>query len=64
MTKWPAPVIRLYLSQMTPEAVLAAAADLDASKQKSQVCEASFFGGVLALQRGKKDEATRLFPDC
>ena len=61
MTKWPAPVIRLYLGQMTPEVVLAAAADLDASKQKSQVCEANFFSGELALQQGKKDEATRLF---
>lgn len=27
MTKWPAPVVRLYLGQMTPEAVLAAADD-------------------------------------
>jgi lipoprotein NlpI len=61
MTKWPAPVIRLYLGQMTPEAVLAAAADPDASKQKSQVCEANFFSGELALQQGRKDEATRLF---
>jgi lipoprotein NlpI len=60
MTKWPAPVIRLYLGQMTPQAVLAAAADLDASKQKSQVCEANFFSGELALQQGRKDEATRL----
>jgi len=61
MTKWPAPIIRLYLGQMTPDTVLAAAADLDASKQKSQVCEANFFSGELALQQGKKDEAIRLF---
>jgi lipoprotein NlpI len=61
MTKWPAPVIRLYLGQVTPEAVFAAAADLDASKQKSQVCEANFFSGELALQQGKRDEAIRLF---
>jgi lipoprotein NlpI len=61
MTKWPAPVIRLYLGQMTTDAVVTAAADPDVSKQKSQVCEANFFGGELALQQGKKDEATRLF---
>ncbi|MFY9839519.1 MAG: tetratricopeptide repeat protein, partial [Xanthobacteraceae bacterium] len=61
MTKWPAPVIHLYLGQMTPEAVVAAATDPDASKQKSQACEANFFSGELALQQGKKDEATRLF---
>jgi lipoprotein NlpI len=61
MTKWPAPLIHLYLGQMTPEAVVTAAADPDASKQKSQVCEANFFSGELALQQGKKEEATRLF---
>jgi lipoprotein NlpI len=60
MTKWPAPVIRLYLGQMTPEAVITAAADPEASRQKSQVCEANFFSGELALRQGKKDEATRL----
>jgi lipoprotein NlpI len=61
MTKWPAPIIRLYLGQMTPEAIIAAAAEPEASKQESQVCEANFFSGELALQQGKKDEATRLF---
>jgi lipoprotein NlpI len=61
MTKWPAPVIRLYLGQLTPEAVLAAADDPDATKKKEQVCDANFFSGELALQRGAKDEATRLF---
>jgi hypothetical protein len=30
MTKWPAPVIRLYLGQMTPDSVLAAADSPDA----------------------------------
>ena len=60
MTKWPAPVIRLYLGQLTLEAVLAAADDPDAKTKKGQVCEANFFGGELALQRGQKDEARRL----
>ena len=59
MTKWPAPVIRLYLGQMTPEAVLAAAAD--ATTKKSQVCEANFYSAELSLTKGLKDEATRLF---
>jgi lipoprotein NlpI len=61
MTKWPAPVIGLYLGQITPEAVLAAADDPDVSTKKSQVCEANFFTGELALQRGSKDEAVHLF---
>ena len=43
MTKWPAPVIRLFLGQLTPEAVLAAAADPDAQTNKGQICRSQFF---------------------
>ena len=56
MTKWPAPVIHVFLGQLTPEALLAAA-----DNQKGRVCEANFYSGELALQQGKKDEAARLF---
>jgi lipoprotein NlpI len=61
MTVWPAPVIRLFMGQMTPAAVLAAADDPDATKKKGQVCDAIFFSGELSLTKGLKDEATRLF---
>ena len=61
MTKWPAPIIRLYLGQITAEAALAAADDPDPKTKRSHVCEANFFTGKLALQRGAKDEAVRLF---
>jgi lipoprotein NlpI len=61
MTKWPAPVIRLYLGQSTPEAVLAAADDPDARTKNDRVCEANFYSGEWGLQRGDKEEATRLF---
>jgi lipoprotein NlpI len=61
MTKWPAPVIRLYLGQLTPEAVLAAADDPDLSTKKNQVCEANFYTGEFTLQRNDKGETTRLF---
>jgi lipoprotein NlpI len=61
MTVWPAPVIRLFMDQMTPAAVLAAADDPDATKKKGQVCEANFYSGELSLTKGLKDEATRLF---
>jgi lipoprotein NlpI len=61
MTVWPAPVVRLFMDQMTPAAVLAAADDPDAARKKSQVCDAFFFSGELSLTRGSKDEATRLF---
>jgi lipoprotein NlpI len=61
MAAWPAPVIRMFLGQMTPAAVLAAAADPDAYKKKGQVCEANFYSGELALRQGAKDDAARLF---
>ena len=61
MTKWPAPVIRLFLGQTTPEAVLAAADDPNAKTKQGKVCEANFYTAELALQRRAKDEATRLF---
>ena len=61
MTQWPAPVIRLYLGQMTPEAVLAAADNPDADTKNGRMCEANFYTGELQLQQGKTDDATRLF---
>jgi len=61
MTKWPAPVIRLYLGQVTPADVLAAADDPDERTKTGQVCEANFYTGELTLQQGNKDEAARLF---
>jgi lipoprotein NlpI len=60
MTAWPAPVIRLFLGQMTPAAVPAAADDPEATKTKGQVCGANFYIGELALRTGAKNEATRL----
>ena len=43
MTKWPAPVIRLFLGQTTPEAVLVAADDPNAKTKQGKVCEANFY---------------------
>lgn len=61
MTKWPAPVVRLFLGEMTPANLLAAADDPDADTKKGQVCEANFYIGELALQQGGTEEAARLF---
>ena len=61
MNKWPAPVIRLFLGQMTPEALLAAADDPNAKTKQRKVCEVNFYTAELALHRHAKDEATRLF---
>jgi hypothetical protein len=61
MTKWPAPIIGLFVGQMTAAAVLAAADDLDAATKKEKVCEANFYTGELSLSKGSKEEAIRLF---
>lgn len=61
MAQWPAPLIRLYLGESTPEAVLVAADDSKPETKRDHVCDADFYTGELALQRSRKDEAARLF---
>jgi lipoprotein NlpI len=61
MTKWPAPVIRLFLGNATPAAVLDAADDPDVDTRRGRICEAQFYSAELALQQGDRQEATRLF---
>ena len=61
MTKWPAPIIRLFLGQTTPEALLATTEDPDVKIKQRKVCEVDFYSAELALHRHAKDEATRLF---
>jgi tetratricopeptide (TPR) repeat protein len=61
MAKWPAPLLRLFLGQSTPSAVLAAAQDADATEKQFRVCWTNFYGGVLALRRGEKSDAARLY---
>ena len=58
MSVWP---IRLFLGQLTPGAVIAAADNPDADTRMRQLCDANFFTGEFALQQGNKDEAARLF---
>ena len=54
-------MIRLFLGQMTPAVVLAAAADPDPDTKRSHICEAHFYSGELALLRDAKGEAAQLF---
>jgi tetratricopeptide (TPR) repeat protein len=61
MTAWPAPLIRLFMGQMTPVAVLAAAEHPDATTRTGQICEANFYSGEYTLRAGDTTEATRLF---
>jgi len=48
-SKWPAPVVDLFLGRSTPEQTLAAAADPDSVKERGQHCEAEFFIGEYLL---------------
>jgi lipoprotein NlpI len=57
---WPAPIIRLFLGQITPTDVMAAADDPDVMRKKVRLCEANFYSAELALQAGAKDEAISL----
>ena len=59
MTVWPSPVVRLFLGQMTPSAVQAAADDPDPKKRRYQLCDVNFFGGELALLQGRQEDAER-----
>lgn len=61
MTAWPAPVVRLFLGEMTPAAVLAAADDANPKTRWGQMCEANFFSGEFSLLQNAKEEAARLF---
>lgn len=61
MTVWPAPLIRLYTGQLTPEATLAAADDADPEIKRGRICEADFYAGALRARAGRKSDAQRLF---
>jgi lipoprotein NlpI len=60
-TAWPAPLVRLFLGELNSAQTMAAADDKDPTTKRAQVCEVNFYSGELALARGAKDEATRLF---
>ncbi|BCG95149.1 hypothetical protein [Mesorhizobium sp. 131-2-1] len=61
MTKWPAPVVRMLLGDLTPEATLVAADDPDPAKKTGQACEVNFFTAELNRLQKHDDEALRLY---
>ncbi len=56
LSKWPGPVIQLYLGQSAPEEVLQAAGG-----DSDQKCEYSFYVGEYRALRGERPEALALF---
>jgi lipoprotein NlpI len=61
MTAWPAPVVRLFLGELTLAETLAAADDKDAAKKRGQVCDANLYGAELELLQSQQDEALHLY---
>lgn len=60
LSKWPGPVLKLYLGRLTPEAVHEAAGHDDAAIQKNQNCEADFYVGEWHLLAGDTADAKSL----
>jgi tetratricopeptide (TPR) repeat protein len=61
MTAWPAPIVRLFLGEMTPSAVFDAADDANPTTKQGRVCETNFYSGEYALLQNTREEALRLF---
>jgi len=61
MTKWPAPVIQLFLGKITPDAVLQLAADKDPEKNTKQQCQANFYIAEYQAFHGQRDAARKDF---
>ncbi len=61
MSKWPAPVVPLFLDEASPEQVLEAARDSGRWKQKRQQCDAYFYIGQWHLMRGDAAMAAQFF---
>jgi lipoprotein NlpI len=57
LEKWPGPVVRLYLGQISRDAVQAAAGDPDPKIAKRQSCEAAFYIAELDLVSGQAEAA-------
>lgn len=60
MTSWPATVVRLYLSELSPANTLAAAESKDAKTKLGQFCEFNVYAGELALLKENRQELLRL----
>jgi len=57
LEKWPGPIVRLYLGQISQDAVQAAAHDPDPEINTRQSCEAAFYLAELDLVSGQEDAA-------
>lgn len=61
MAMWAGPVLRMLAGEFTSAQALAAVNDKDPAEKQRQVCQVNFYAGEIALARGTRDEAARLF---
>jgi lipoprotein NlpI len=61
LSKWPGPLLKLYLGHMAADEVIAVAANADANTRKRQECEANYFTGEDALLHNQPATALARF---
>jgi lipoprotein NlpI len=61
LTRWPGPVVALFLGLISPQALIAAAQDPDPTMQRERHCEAYFYAGEFYLIRGQRAAAVQMF---
>ena len=61
LTRWPGPVVALFLGQITPQAMIAAAQDPDPNALRERYCEAYFYAGEFYLIHGQRTAAVQMF---
>jgi Flp pilus assembly protein TadD len=57
LSKWPGPVLKLDLGQMTADEVMVAAASAGSDRREGQLCEANYFTGEDALLHQQRTTA-------
>jgi tetratricopeptide (TPR) repeat protein len=64
LTKWPGPVLELFLGKTTPEGLLAAAKDRYKTLENQKLCEAYFYLGQYYLIMGEESMGRTMFQRC
>ena len=63
-SEWPAPAMKMFLGQISPEQCLAAAEYNDDVRRGEQMCEANYYAGMFYLLKGEDYRAAGRFMNC
>jgi lipoprotein NlpI len=64
LSRWPGPVVAMYLGRLKPKDVLAMIPQGGSTMQRTQRCQAYFYLGHEMLFRGDRAEAARMFKEA